>query len=129
MNRFSCAAAVAALGCALPLAAQSRAPNTAQIRRAADSISEAHIRRWVNALADDSMLGRATPSPQIEQTARYIADEFRLMGLEPGGDSGTFFQRYPILRTALDSASFAMVLGRGAHGPPPTPRGRSATRP
>ena len=116
MNRFSCAAAVAALGCALPLAAQSLASNTAQIRRAADSISEAHIRRWVNALADDSMLGRATPSPQIEQTARYIADEFRLMGLEPGGDSGTFFQRYPILRTALDSASFAMVLGRGAHG-------------
>jgi Zn-dependent M28 family amino/carboxypeptidase len=30
-------------------------------------------------------------------TARYIADQFRKFGLKPGGDSGTWFQRFPLL--------------------------------
>jgi hypothetical protein len=100
---------------AAPAAAQNRRA-AAATRRAAETITEADLRRWVFALADDSMLGRATPSPQLEMAARYIADEFRRMGLEPGGDSGSYFQRYPILRTGVDSGSFAMVMGRGAHG-------------
>lgn len=96
--------------------AQTRRGAATPASRAAEGVNEEDIRRWVGALADDSMLGRATPSPQLDMTARYIAAEFSRLGLEPGGDSGTFFQHYPIVRTAVDSASFVMVMGRGAHG-------------
>jgi Zn-dependent M28 family amino/carboxypeptidase len=40
------------------------------------------------------MMGRNTPSRGLEMTASYIAQQFRAAGLEPGGDKGTFLQRY-----------------------------------
>ena len=45
-------------------------------------------------LAHDSMRGRATPSPELEEAARWIAGEFAAMGLEPGGGGGEFVHRY-----------------------------------
>jgi hypothetical protein len=56
------------------------------------------IAHHVGVLADDSMRGRATPSPELEKTAAYVAAVFRSAGLEPAGDSGDFVQRYPIGR-------------------------------
>jgi len=59
------------------------------------------------------MLGRATPSPQLEEVAAWVADQFRQAGLAPGGDSGSFIQRYGIRRLWVDSTSFVMAMGRG----------------
>jgi len=102
---------------AAPLAAQNqtRPRGDAAIRAAAATITETDYRRRINLLADDSMGGRGTPSPGLEQAAAYIASEFRRFGLRPGGDSGTFFQRYPIERAVPDSSSYAMVMGGGVH--------------
>ena len=61
---------------------------------AAETITEADFRERVGVLAHDSMRGRATPSPEIEQAARWIAGEFAAMGLEPGGGGGEFIHRY-----------------------------------
>lgn len=66
-----------------------------------DSITPEAIQRHVTRLAADSMRGRATPSRQLEQAARYAAAQFRRAGLIPLGDSGTFLQRYRILTTRL----------------------------
>lgn len=118
MRRAVLTVFLAAAGAA-PLASQTRragAADDAAVRRAALTITEADVRGRIGVLADDSMRGRGTPSPELEQVAAYIAGEFRRFGLRPGGDSGTFLQRYRIVRTALDSASFVMALGRGAHG-------------
>src|SRR5688572_9661287 len=60
------------------------------------AITEALIRRHVNVIADDSMLGRNTPSRGLDMTANYVAAQFKRLGLKPGGDSGTFIQRYPV---------------------------------
>jgi hypothetical protein len=75
---------------AQPLGAQS-APD-----RAARSVTEATVRRHIETIAHDSMLGRATPSRGLDLTAAYMAAEFRRYGLLPGGDSGTYVQRYPL---------------------------------
>ncbi len=80
------------------------------------SITAADVRSRIAVIADDSMLGRATPSPQLEEVAAWVADQFRQAGLEPGGDSGTFIQRYGLRRLRVDSSSFVMAMGRGAHG-------------
>lgn len=99
-----------------PRAGSSRArPDAAVIRRAVETITESDMRERIGALAHDSMRGRDTPSPELESAARWIASEFRRFGLRPGGDSGTYFQRYAIRRSATDSASFVMAMGRGAH--------------
>ncbi|HMH82417.1 MAG TPA: M28 family peptidase [Gemmatimonadales bacterium] len=75
--------------------------------RGAASITTADVRRRIGIIADDSMLGRATPSPQLDAVATYVASEFRRFGLKPGGDSGTYMQRYPldVLRFDPESAT------------------------
>ncbi|MGH7703322.1 MAG: hypothetical protein ACREMO_09530, partial [Gemmatimonadales bacterium] len=77
---------------------------------AAASITPADLRRRINLIADDSMLGRDTPSRGLELTAAYVAEQFRKFGLQPGGDSGRFIQRYQINRTELDLAGSQVRL-------------------
>ena len=101
------------LAIATPLAAQ--APNSA-LTQAAGTITEADVMRRVHIIAHDSMLGRDTPSPGLEMTAQYVADEFKRFGLKPGGENGTFFQRYQITRSRLDpAASHVGFMLSGAH--------------
>lgn len=90
-------AAGLALGCADP----STAPASLQIdalalRQSAESITAAEFARLVGIIADDSMRGRATPSPELELTAAFAAESFRSIGLVAGGDVGGFIQRYPV---------------------------------
>jgi hypothetical protein len=47
-------------------------------------------------LADPARGGRFSGSPGFEDAARYVADQFRSIGLEPLGDNGTYFQRFPM---------------------------------
>src|SRR5439155_4554377 len=77
----------------------------------AAAITAEAVRRRIGAIACDSMLGRATPSPQLDQVAAYVAAEFRRFGLTPGGDSGTYLQRYPleVQRFDPDSASIRIA--------------------
>jgi hypothetical protein len=96
---------------ALPLAAQS----PASIQRAVKSITPDDVRRRIGIIADDSMRGRDTPSPELEEVATWIAGEFRRFGLKPGGDGGTFLQRYGILRKQVDTEqSVVRIAGRTA---------------
>ena len=106
----------AALAIGAPLAAQAphpaRLPTTA---RPAATITADDLIRQIGVIAHDSMLGRDTPSPGLEATARYVAGEFKRHGLRPGGDRGTFFQRYAITRRKLD-VERSVVVRRGPGG-------------
>jgi hypothetical protein len=93
-----------------PLAAQSRSSGAA---RAAATITGADVAHRIGIIADDSMLGRDTPSRGLELTAKYIADQFRRFGLRPGGDSGGWFQRYTITRRQFDRDSSRVFLSAG----------------
>jgi hypothetical protein len=92
-----------------PLPAQTVAP----LIKAAASITAGDVARRIGVVADDSMMGRDTPSKGLEMTAQYVADQFRSFGLQPGGEHGTWFQRYPITRRKLDLAGSRVVF-RGA---------------
>jgi Peptidase family M28 len=70
----------------------------------ADAVTAALIRHHIEVIADDSMMGRDTPSRGLDLTARYVAANFRRLGLKPGGDSGTFLQRYRISPHKIDVA-------------------------
>jgi hypothetical protein len=94
---------------------QTRSPAEPPLTRAVASINETDVRRRISILADDSMRGRYTPSPELEEVAEYIAGEFRRLGLRGGAEGGSHFQRYTIRRWAVDSTSTLMVMGRGVH--------------
>jgi hypothetical protein len=55
--------------------------------------------------ADDSMMGRAVGTEWNNTGTDYIAAEVKRLGLEPGGDNGTYFQNLPYAVRALDAAS------------------------
>lgn len=82
------------------------------VGRAAATITEADVRRRVGVIADDSMGGRNTPSPGLDKTARYIAEEFKRLGLKPGGDRGTYLLSYPIVTKQLLAAQSALRFGQ-----------------
>ena len=68
----------------------------AVIRTAAESITPENLYARVGVLAHDSMRGRYTPSPELDQVAAWAASEFQGMGLNPGGEAGGYLQQYPI---------------------------------
>jgi hypothetical protein len=76
------------------------------------SISDADYLSKISVIADDSMRGRANLSPEITQTAEWVASQFQADGLKPGGDDGTFIQHYTIEQTKPDfEASSIQVTG------------------
>jgi hypothetical protein len=82
------------------------------VEEAVASISEEDYLRKIWIIAHDSMGGRANPSPGLDMTAQWIADEFRSYGLKPGGDDGSFIQTYRMREMAVDfEGSSARVRG------------------
>jgi hypothetical protein len=56
------------------------------------AITATDLRTRLYIYADDSMMGRKVGTRGNMMATRYIESEVRRMGLEPAGDSGTFFQ-------------------------------------
>ena len=86
---------------AQPDAARTETDYATASTRAAASITADEIRGHIEFLASDDLGGRDTPSPGLEAAAEYLAAEFERAGLDPAGDGGTFFQRFPYTRTAM----------------------------
>jgi len=95
----------------VPCALAAQSP--AAVQRAASSITAEGVRHHIGVLADDSMLGRATPSPQLEQVARYVAEQFRRFGLKPAGDTG-YLQRYTVAQRVVDTQASAIRIAGAA---------------
>jgi Zn-dependent M28 family amino/carboxypeptidase len=65
--------------------------------RVAAALSADVLRGHLEFLADDALEGRAPGTRGGELAQKYIASQFRRLGLEPAGDSGTYYQRVPII--------------------------------
>jgi Zn-dependent M28 family amino/carboxypeptidase len=87
---------------------QTRSPAT----RAAAAVDSNSLRAHVDFLADDALEGRRPGTRGAELAARYIAAQFQRLGLQPAGDSGTFYHRVPII--TLTPAPSLEVLGPSA---------------
>ena len=73
-------------------------------RSAAERITAAEMKEILYYIASDEMLGRDTPSPGLDATAKYIADRLAKAKLKPMGDKGTYFQHITLSKTAVDRA-------------------------
>ena len=100
MRRLTLLALVLAV---TPVAAQT----TPSASQAAASITAADVARRVGIIADDSMMGRDTPSRGLDLTSQYVADQFRRFGLKSS------FQHYPITRRRLEPAQSRVIFAAG----------------
>lgn len=83
-----------------PAEPPSVAAVSSDLATAAATITADDFDRRIRVIAHDSMRGRWTPSPELEATAAWIADELRAMGVS-GGMDGQYIQRYSVqLQTA-----------------------------
>lgn len=78
------------------------------------AVSGDRIRAHLEFLADDQLEGRGTGSPGYEVAARYVADQFKRLGLKPAGTEG-YLQPIEFVTMQRDPARAAVVLHH-AHG-------------
>ena len=65
--------------------------------RVARAVDGRVIRAHLEFLADDALEGRRPGTRGGEIAAKYIAAQFERLGLEPAGDSSSYFHRVPII--------------------------------
>ena len=91
----------------------------------------ADLQAHVRALTAPEMEGRGSGTPGGDRAARYIAAELARLGLQPGGDAGTFFQEFVLGETPRAGAGSRLapagpVAQALAVGQAWTPHGGSA---
>jgi hypothetical protein len=86
-------------------------PRTYEARPTTAAITQADLKSRLYPFADDSMGGRLLGEEGNFKGVEYIAAEIRKMGLEPAGDSGTFFQAIPVFMRVFDSTSTLALPG------------------
>src|SRR6202789_3298521 len=81
------------------------------VKTAEASINGENIRAHVKFLSDDLLEGRGPGLRGSELAAKYIATEFALYGLKPGGDDGTYMQEINFvgMKVVPGQTSFSLV--------------------
>ena len=86
-------------------------PLSAQRAQTTAAITAADLRQRLFRIADDSMKGRDTGSPEDSMTADYVAAEFKRLGLRPAGEHGGWFQTVPFFVAAPSATSLTVRDG------------------
>ena len=84
-----------AIACATQIVVAAQAPTVDPVR----------ISGIVKTLASDEFEGRAPATPGEEKTVRYLSDTLKSLGVESGGEQGTWTQPVPIVRTQVERPS------------------------
>ena len=115
MPRYLLPAAAIALALAAcsgdrqPVAEADDVPTAAPAANAphafAPDIAAGDFAELVRTLSSDAFEGRAPGSAGEDRTVEYIRAQYARIGLQPGGDDGTFFQTVPMTETSADPAT------------------------
>jgi Zn-dependent M28 family amino/carboxypeptidase len=101
---FVCLSAAFAQNAVLPAA-----------QKAMNAIDAEKIRATVKYLSDDTLQGRGTGQKGGDMAADWIAAQFKIYGLAPAGDQGTYFQKINFFGVTTDpkQTRFAFVPKSG----------------
>ena len=87
-----------------------------QARLAAGWITEEDLAVRIEALSDDVFEGRGPGSETGEKAAEWIAAEMERIGLEPGGENGSWFQTVGMVEQTLDESTSSLTFNGGRSG-------------
>ena len=96
MRPILAAAASTAILLAMPASAQPQADGVSET-----PIDPARLTETVRTLASDQFEGRAPGTAGEDKTIGYLIGRLQALGLEPGGEDGTWTQTVPLLHTYL----------------------------
>ncbi len=91
-------------------AAKSAPKNAPAIPAAISAIREADIKRDLYAMASESMRGREAGTIDEMRASMWVADQFRVIGVAPKGEDGTYFQWWNMRRTRISTISSSVTL-------------------
>ncbi|MGC2237450.1 MAG: M20/M25/M40 family metallo-hydrolase [Pyrinomonadaceae bacterium] len=75
-----------------------------------DGITSQQLKNYLEFIASDELEGRDTPSRGLDIAAMYIADHLKAWGIKPAGDSGSYFQKFPLKRSKIDAQNMRLEL-------------------
>ena len=84
----------------------------ADARRPTDAAAD-RVRAHIEFLSSDLLEGREAGTPGYEIAAQYVASQFRQLGLSPAGDTGSFFQKVPLLSYRNSDRGSVTLRGTG----------------
>ena len=108
---LTAAALTTLTACAAPAPPPAAAP-VATAAPAESEITADRIAAHVRMLSHDHFEGRAPATRGGELATAYLATQLALLGLEPAGDNGTWFQDVPIVEATVDRTFSLSVPGR-----------------
>lgn len=76
-------------------------------------IDPERISQTVKVLASDEFEGRAPGTPGETKTIEWLTNRFRELGLEPGGERGSWTQAVPLVRTQIGSPATLSISAQG----------------
>src|SRR5258708_24533405 len=83
-----------------------------QLKPALDVITPDALLAHIKILASDEFEGRAPGSKGEQLSTKYIADQFRAIGLKPGNPDGTYIQEVPLAGIKSDPHLQFIVNGK-----------------
>jgi hypothetical protein len=83
---------------------------TAAVIAAEPEFSADRIRAHVSFLADDLLEGREAGTRGHEIAASYVASQFGLLGVKPGGQNGGYFFKVDLLESSLTGPAPALTV-------------------
>ena len=95
----------------LTVACAKPAPPAPPPGPAENEITTASLTTHDKTLSSDEFEGRAPATPGGEKTQRYLADQLKALGVEPGAPNGTYFQEVPIVSSTIERTFVLSVPG------------------
>ena len=81
----------------------------------ANELKGQNVRKHMEILASDEMLGREAGTENYDKAAQYVIDNFKTLGLQPLGHNGSYKQPIRFLESKLDIESTELILFKDDH--------------
>ena len=87
-------------------------PEAERLKPGLDAITPDGLLGHIKTLASDEFEGRAPGSKGEELSIKYISDQFKTIGLEPGSPDGSYFQEVPLAGIKSEPTASFIVDGQ-----------------
>lgn len=87
-----------------------KVPISSSVKKAMNQIDTLTIRNHIAYLADDKLKGRLPGTEGYQAAVDYVIDQYKKIGVEPGGDPGQYTQKLFLRKTVIENASAKATL-------------------